>query len=744
MEKYTSLQQGLNGISPSDLDLYSFNVRVPSEKLISLKLSVSGDKIIQNGKPIRAIGVNDPNGIYTVLKTGQVNYRVQHKRMADLGIKFVRVFGMLYPVNYSENYFGTPEQKERFYKIVEDYMDSAYENGIGVMYNVLWDIWWIAEYFGKTVTELYGTGEGIPISADIDTIKQMIADQVNRFKNHPALAGWECTNELNQRATYNVIPTPHPEMGTKSEFFYPEDVINQHMFLDIINMISNVVHENDPSDILISSGNESSGAQSSLEHAMGYYVYPDWGDDEITVVELPVQYLNPEPINTIGLHRYSNGIVCRNFFDTPDNFINHRRKAREYSLTNSLPKAFLIGEVGTPWWNDPSEFAIFNNSDDIETFRNACDGVLNSGCQLTFFWAWLETNFMVITEAGDANFAPNKELPIYDAKAEMVRDLCEKIKMEDAYLDPFDLPIADPFKLNQNGLVNKNDQPPKIIQTTLSNPNMMNYDDNDGITFDCWIYLNELDNPADADRIILNLSNNSSGSLLAFNSGLRIILSRPSSVGGVRLKPYISLKDELGVEKKYIPGATRSNPINLINGWNHLCLQVVFTSDDPNWGIIMLWNGMKVTLDTDVEDFLERYSANTANPSASYNPSSDGKITIFGREAIVPQPTIHPIHNSYIYGGIANLRFYRRSLSDQELTYTYLCGIAPRDYSLKSTSLDNSQPLEKLVFTFNNTYASSDGSQVFEPIKYNGVDICSLPDFDAVNQKLYWQNNGKI
>lgn len=743
MEKYSKFKQELDGISPTDLDLYS-GPRIPDIKPDNLKLFVVGDKIIQNGKPIRAIGVNDPNAIYSTLLTGQVNYRTQHKRMAELGIKFVRVYGMLYPVDYANNYFGTAEQKERFYKIVENYMDSAYDQGIGVMFSVLWNVWWIADYFGQSVSQLYGSGTGIPNSANINTIKQMIADIVNRFKNHPALAAWECSNELNQRATNRTLPTPKPEYGTSTSFTDPDDVVTQSMLVNILDMVSTVIAQNDTSGVLISTGNDSSGSQSSYEAGMGDYLYPFGGDEKTNIIELPVSYANAPPVNTISIHRYTNGIIGRSQFDTTDNLLHHRRRAKSYYLKNNSPKAFFIGEVGTPWWNDPSYFdVVYNNADDITVFKNACDAVLNSGCQLTFFWAWLETNFMVITSSGDANFAPNKALPIYDTKANLVKDLAEKLRMEEEYVDPFDLPIANPFILNQNGLLNTKDQSPKVIESILTSPSLMNHDNNQGITVEGWIYIDEVDNPPVADRVIVNLSDNSPTALLGFDAGVRLVMTRSDQPGGIRIRPYISIKDELNDEKKYIPGPTKSNPINLIQGWNHFCLQVTFVDTDPNWGIVYSWNGMIAQFDN-TESMISRYSANTGSPSIAYNPSVGGKIILFGKEALTPAPSLDPVNNGYMYGGIANLRFYRRSLTDQEIHSIYLTGTPPRDYSLKTNSLDSVQSAEKLCFTFNNTYSSTDGNQVFQPIEYSSTPLCSLPGFGQVNQRIYWLDKTNI
>ena len=171
-------------------------------------------------------------------------------------------------------------------------------------------------------------------------------------------------------------------------------------------------------------------------------------------------------------------------------------------------------------------------------------------------------------------------------------------------------------------------------------------------------------------------------------------------------------------------------------------LQLATQPGDPNFGINFGWNGHKIFIDG--VSITNRFGSVTGSTLLFKAPTT-GKISVFGNLATTQ--TTYPFtyyKARHGYSGVANLRFYRRSLSDAELVYAYTNGIGARDYSLRSTSKDNTTTAEKLVFTFDNTYTSTDGSTTFIPFQYNGQPLCQAAGFSPVDQRVYWETESGI
>ena len=719
----------------------------------SRKLTVKGDAILCNGVPIRELGVNDFSPMSRLVTGGgMVNYYSQMERMRDFGIRYVRAFlgfpAYLKGAIYTNTYFRTtPEKEEEYYALLKSYLDAADKCDIGVVLCFFPDPWVIPDAIGERLNVAFGMdGNLLTNSASMQLMAHIIEQVVTRFKDHPAIAGWEAQNEWDLKADYQTLPEVRTDLGTLSSYTKEEDTLTLSTMKTLTQWVCQKIKEYDTSDILVSSGNNGPIRQSSYEYAFGDTSMPS-GDIGSTYIAACISDLNLAPVNAISIHRYSTLMGARSLFDSYDLLVSIRKKAKELHRTTGRDVSFIIGEFGAAWWAPAFDDAYegFNNNTDVEQYEKGLSSIYDSGVQLAFVWAWLEKNVAYSDKNGDWNFHPDYTYANYSEKAEIVKRYIQKFRSEDGYIDPDELPMRGPYTLQQNGMANlASDGYQSIMQASLPDPSSIIHDDGYGMTFDAWVYVDYDGQGANYPytRTLLGVGDIDGGSL---SGGCMIEISGTQGTYDYnRIAPVMSFVDtSTGSTYNYNTARTSCpGPGNILKGWNHLYLQVATRPGDPNFGINFGWNGHKIFIDG--VSITNRFGSVTGSTLLFKAPTT-GKISVFGNLATTQ--TTYPFtyyKARHGYSGVANLRFYRRSLSDAELVYAYTNGIGARDYSLRSTSKDNTTTAEKLVFTFDNTYTSTDGSTTFIPFQYNGQPLCQAAGFSPVDQRVYWETESGI
>ncbi|MCY3021782.1 MAG: cellulase family glycosylhydrolase [Planctomycetota bacterium] len=177
-----------------------------------LGLTVAEDgTLIKDGRPYRAIGVNYFNAFSRHLKDPKdTGYEEGFRALAEAGIPFARMMGCGFWPSEQKPYL---ENKDEFFRRFDDVVKSAEKHGVGLIPSLFWHIPTAPDLVGEPVSEWGNTQ-----SKTHDYLRNYVKDVVTRYKDSPAIWGWEFGNEFNLGANLpNAAehrPQVVPQLGT--------------------------------------------------------------------------------------------------------------------------------------------------------------------------------------------------------------------------------------------------------------------------------------------------------------------------------------------------------------------------------------------------------------------------------------------------------------------------------------------------------------------------------------------------
>lgn len=191
-----------------------------SEKEPPVGLTVQHGTFYKDGQPVRAIGINYFNAFLRKLgpegtepNLADRSYREGFETLRRYDIPFIRFCaGGFFPSEWS-SYLN---DKEAYFEALDQLVADAEECGLGLIPTLFW--------FYSTVPDLVGEPLdqwGNPQSKAHGFMRQYTTEVVSRYKDSPAIWGWEFGNEYLHEADL-----PQPEMGrgwTVPEFGTPSE-----------------------------------------------------------------------------------------------------------------------------------------------------------------------------------------------------------------------------------------------------------------------------------------------------------------------------------------------------------------------------------------------------------------------------------------------------------------------------------------------------------------------------------------
>ncbi len=125
------------------------------------------------------------------------SYEPGFAALADKNIPFVRMWGSCRHVKDWALYF---EDKDRYFEIMDDVMATAEANNVGVIIDLFWSWYLLADVVGEHMDQL-----GNPNSDSCKFMENYIREIYRRYKNCPVFYGWELGNEYNLAAAGNAL-----------------------------------------------------------------------------------------------------------------------------------------------------------------------------------------------------------------------------------------------------------------------------------------------------------------------------------------------------------------------------------------------------------------------------------------------------------------------------------------------------------------------------------------------------------
>ena len=144
-------------------------------------------------KPFYGMGLCYYDGFLRTIRNAQYSaYAPSLKKIAASKIPFIRVpFSGFWP-NELQVYQDKPDE---YFREMDLFVKNCEENNIGIIADLFWTKFSVSDVVGESVNQI-----GNPASKTMEYARKYVRDVVSRYKDSPAIWGWEIGNEFNLAA----------------------------------------------------------------------------------------------------------------------------------------------------------------------------------------------------------------------------------------------------------------------------------------------------------------------------------------------------------------------------------------------------------------------------------------------------------------------------------------------------------------------------------------------------------------
>jgi hypothetical protein len=268
-----------------------------SGQAAQLGLQVRNGLLIKDGRPFRGIGVNYFSCFYRAVSDPKdTSYDAGFKALADRKIPFARFMACGYWPKENELYL---KDKQAFYKLMDGLVKSAEKHGIGLIPSFFFCYSTVPDIVGEPMMEW-----GNPESKTIAFMRQYTREMVTRYKDSPAIWGWEFGNEIMLAADLHMPqhrPPVWPTLGTATARTERDELTSQAARY-VQTAFAEEVRKYDKSRIILS-GNACPRA--AAWHLLNEH---SWKQDSRDQFAESLLADNADPIDTICIHMYPDAI----------------------------------------------------------------------------------------------------------------------------------------------------------------------------------------------------------------------------------------------------------------------------------------------------------------------------------------------------------------------------------------------------------------------------------------------------
>ena len=274
--------------------------RLNAAEVTTLGLYVENGTLMREGRAYRGIGANYIDLFSRTLEQPENNSSLSNLTgLARAEVPFVRFMcGGYWPSN-QQMYLTN---RAAFFEKLDRVVRCAETNKIGLIPSLFWYYATVPDLFGEHIDQL-----GNPESKSVTHIRRYTTEIVNRYRNSPAIWGWEFGNEytldcdLPNHAEHR--PPIQPTLGTPSTR-NERDEMEFAQLKVALKVFSETVRELDPTRVIFT-GN--AAPRPAAWHNLNKN---SWSLDSRAQFGEILQRDNPDPINSITVHLYpeDNGI----------------------------------------------------------------------------------------------------------------------------------------------------------------------------------------------------------------------------------------------------------------------------------------------------------------------------------------------------------------------------------------------------------------------------------------------------
>jgi hypothetical protein len=289
--------------------------------------------VLKDGQPFRAIGINYFDCFLRTLKDGHdTSYEAGFATLAAKGIPFVRFCATGFWPKDMQLYLN---HRAEYFRRLDGVVQSAQKHGIGMVPSLFW--------FSSTVPDL--VGEPVdqwanPQSKTRAFMREYVREVVTRYRDNPAIWGWEFGNEYALAASLpnakDHRPPVWPDLGTPGSRTERDD-LTFAMVHQAFAAFAAEVRKYD-SHRLVVTGDSILRPSAWHQEREG-----NWTSDTPEQFAEMLTMVNPTPISGISLHLYE------------DHDLGRLEQAVE--AARKLNKPLFVGEFGAPGATPEAEAA---------------------------------------------------------------------------------------------------------------------------------------------------------------------------------------------------------------------------------------------------------------------------------------------------------------------------------------------------------------------------------------------------
>jgi hypothetical protein len=323
-------------------------------------------QLLNNGTIFSGIGVNYFDCFYAKIKNSANNMDINgFQGLKDHKIKFARMMGCgFWPVDM-QLYF---DDKAEYFRRFDEVVNSALLNNVGLIPTLFWTHYTIADIVGEPVNSI-----GNPGSQTIAVMKQYVHDVVGRYKDSPAIWGWEIGNEWSNAIDLPNAADQRPPTWTSlgnPATRTDKDELTLEMMRTAMVTVAREIRKYDTYR-LISSGN--SYPRKSAWHQ---WTENSWTEDTTLQKKVIFKLHNPDPVNSISVHYYD----------------VQRDLVLAQSVAQDINKPLFVGEFGANGYTQET----------VEQFNLLMDNIQSANVPFSAVW-----NYNRDSQSDDYNIVPD-------------------------------------------------------------------------------------------------------------------------------------------------------------------------------------------------------------------------------------------------------------------------------------------------------------------------------------------------
>lgn len=355
-------------------------------------LYVEGGKFYKDRKPVYAIGAN-----YYSLFNRTFENRSDTSGLHGLGVlaghgvPFVRFAACVYYPNEMRDYLV--KDSVAYWNNMDAIVRRAEKEGIGLIPSFFWSIPAVPDYFGEHMDAFADDS-----SLTMKFIRRYVQEMVVRYKDSPAIWGWEYGNECslsvdNPALGGGSIPSCVPSMGTPEVRDSTRDVYREECMLNSMKNFRETIRKYDKTRPIFTGNDVPRYCAWHNVHTATPYVMdtPEQNHEMVRLYEREADtytgrgyynYADKGTPNYDPMQYYNMGLK-----EWPD-FIKVLKK-----WSDEDGKPLFVGEFGIQdWWlkdPEPGTWQCWTRKPDVKAeFKKRVDAIVDNDIQLSAYWVY--------------------------------------------------------------------------------------------------------------------------------------------------------------------------------------------------------------------------------------------------------------------------------------------------------------------------------------------------------------------